>query len=500
MVAGVDVLAFRPDDELRKLADAGDRPAGRRRARRAATPPTRCSTALGGTETAGPGSRPTTRPRTPGSTTSPSTASPTTRTPGCRTRRSRCRASPATPRSCAPERTSRGRSSGSARSATRSSTSTAPCSTDEEAAQFDELLGLARKVFPYIEEHNIYVEHWTHSVFWEKAWELADFLRRRRLHRAARRLLLPEPVRGRPGAVRRRRVLGHRRARARHEAVGRRDQAPPRHHGRAAGRPPPPAYGPPPEQVTDPFAIMNYGVTTERIQAWLGQGDDSIRLDQRHPRLAGGHRGAGPGAALGEGPRRPAARRGPRLPDHRTVLGVGVLRRRRRGHRHRRHDVPRRDRLPRVRPARPWSAPASRRPRCTTGQRVRVDGDQGVVTLLGRVTRGLHSTLRRALLPRRRRGRRQGSRPGRDDRRRPAGGARVHRLHRRLPGLPGAVRAAGRHRAALDGVSPAHPGAVDCRRADHRRGSRLGGDPCRRRRLRSPPATRRCARRSASPT
>jgi pyruvate,water dikinase len=41
---------------------------------------------------------------------------------------------------------------------------------------------------------------------------------------------------------------------------------------RAAAEPPEPAYGPAPEQFTDPFAIMNYGVTTERIQAWLGRG------------------------------------------------------------------------------------------------------------------------------------------------------------------------------------------------------------------------------------
>lgn len=31
--------------------------------------------------------------------------------------------------------------------------------TEAEALQFDQLLALARKVFPYIEEHNIYVEH-----------------------------------------------------------------------------------------------------------------------------------------------------------------------------------------------------------------------------------------------------------------------------------------------------------------------------------------------------
>ena len=151
--------------------------------------------------------------------------------------------------------------------------------TDEEAAQFDELLGLARKVFPYIEEHNIYVEHWTHTVFWEKAWELADFLVATRfteqredffyLNRFEVDQVLFDVVESWAIGVPAR---GKKRWAA---EVGRRRGIMAALHG----EPPAPAYGPAPEQVTDPFAIMNYGVTTERIQAWLGQGEtasDSI--------------------------------------------------------------------------------------------------------------------------------------------------------------------------------------------------------------------------------
>ena len=32
--------------------------------------------------------------------------------------------------------------------------------TDEDRAAFDAKLGLARTVFPYVENHNFYVEHW----------------------------------------------------------------------------------------------------------------------------------------------------------------------------------------------------------------------------------------------------------------------------------------------------------------------------------------------------
>ena len=146
---------------------------------------------------------------------------------------------------------------------------------DDEAAQFDELLGLARKVFPYIEEHNIYVEHWTHSVFFQRVWELADFLlaagfTERRddlfyLNRFELDQVLFDIVEswaiGVPARGKRRWAAEITRRRGIMSAL----QAVP-----AA-----PAYGPAPEQVTDPFAIMNYGVTTERIQAWLGHGAEA---------------------------------------------------------------------------------------------------------------------------------------------------------------------------------------------------------------------------------
>jgi pyruvate,water dikinase len=145
--------------------------------------------------------------------------------------------------------------------------------TGDEARQFDELLGLARKVFPYIEEHNIYVEHWSHKVFWEKAWDLARFLvdagfldtaedmfylNRFELDTALFDVVdswaIGVPARGKKRwqaeIARRRPIVAALQAASA-----------------------PPAYGIPPQQVTDPFAVMNYGVTTERVQDWLGASD-----------------------------------------------------------------------------------------------------------------------------------------------------------------------------------------------------------------------------------
>ena len=40
-------------------------------------------------------------------------------------------------------------------------------------AAFEGKLGLARTVFPYVENHNFYIEHWSMSVFWRKMRQLS---------------------------------------------------------------------------------------------------------------------------------------------------------------------------------------------------------------------------------------------------------------------------------------------------------------------------------------
>jgi len=141
----------------------------------------------------------------------------------------------------------------------------------EEATKFDEALGLSRAVFPYIEEHNIYVEHWSHTVFWAKVRELADVfvkagyfaqpgdlyhLNRFEVDQALSDMVqawsIGVPARGvqhwKQEVSARRKIMAALRKAS-----------------------PAPAYGVPPVEVTDPFAIMNYGVTTERVADWLAQ-------------------------------------------------------------------------------------------------------------------------------------------------------------------------------------------------------------------------------------
>ena len=51
---------------------------------------------------------------------------------------------------------------------------------EDAIAAFDQNLGLARLVFPYVESHNFYVEHWYHTIFWNKVREFGALLARHR--------------------------------------------------------------------------------------------------------------------------------------------------------------------------------------------------------------------------------------------------------------------------------------------------------------------------------
>ncbi len=48
--------------------------------------------------------------------------------------------------------------------------------TEEEHKTFDDLLNTAKTVFPYVENHLYYVEHWFHTVFWKKMREVSAIM------------------------------------------------------------------------------------------------------------------------------------------------------------------------------------------------------------------------------------------------------------------------------------------------------------------------------------
>jgi pyruvate, water dikinase len=136
---------------------------------------------------------------------------------------------------------------------------------------FDQQLALARAVFPHIEDHNFYIDHWSHTVLWNKIREfgrllanhrfLADpedvfFLRHEEVRAVLEELRLHWSSGGVgvargpvywPRVIERRKTI--------YEAL--------------RGWTPPPALGQTPDAVTEPVTIMHWGITTERIHGWL---------------------------------------------------------------------------------------------------------------------------------------------------------------------------------------------------------------------------------------
>jgi pyruvate,water dikinase len=148
--------------------------------------------------------------------------------------------------------------------------------TDDDRTAFDETLALARKVYPYVENHNFYVEHWHHSMFWNKVRDLGHvfqaggflidsedifYLHRFEVHEALFDMLTAWATTN-PGRPRywqdeiaeRKRIMEKLRAWA-----------------------PPPALGKPPEAVTEAATVMLWGITTDMVEQWLdaqsGNGD-----------------------------------------------------------------------------------------------------------------------------------------------------------------------------------------------------------------------------------
>ncbi|HWG60971.1 MAG TPA: PEP-utilizing enzyme [Streptosporangiaceae bacterium] len=150
---------------------------------------------------------------------------------------------------------------------------------DEDAAAFDSLLALSRKVFPFVENHNFYVEHWHHTIFFNKARDLGAvmvaaglldvdddifFLHRYEVYR----LLYEAEARWALGVPTRSEYTW------RAEVARRRDI-----YAAMEKWNPPPALGVPPETITEPITVTLFGINTETIDRWLAAEDSGGTQD-----------------------------------------------------------------------------------------------------------------------------------------------------------------------------------------------------------------------------
>jgi pyruvate, water dikinase len=141
--------------------------------------------------------------------------------------------------------------------------------TDEERTAYDQMIGLAHRVFPYVEGHKFYCEHWYTNIFFNKIREFGALLSSHGFFPHAEDVfqlthyelemaivdLMTSWSSGSPprGISKWPKVVLERRAAITEWAK----------HSSA------PALGPVPDVIDDPAIVMLWGITRDNLNAWL---------------------------------------------------------------------------------------------------------------------------------------------------------------------------------------------------------------------------------------
>lgn len=140
--------------------------------------------------------------------------------------------------------------------------------TDEDKGTFEQMLATARTVFPYVENHLFYVEHWFHSLFWNKMREVSRimvehgfiedvedvwYLKRAEIKDALWDLVTAWAT----GSKARGPLVWPK------EVVWRKQTM-----EKFRKWTPPDAMGQVPETITEPFTIVLWGITSESMSHW----------------------------------------------------------------------------------------------------------------------------------------------------------------------------------------------------------------------------------------
>jgi pyruvate, water dikinase len=141
--------------------------------------------------------------------------------------------------------------------------------TDEDRIAYDQMIGLAHRVFPYVEGHKFYCEHWYTNIFFNKIREYGVLLSSYGFFPAAEDVfqlthyevemaivdLMTSWSNGSPprGPTRWPKIVLERRA-----AIA-----------EWAKQNSPPALGPVPDVIDDPAIVMLWGITRDNLNTWL---------------------------------------------------------------------------------------------------------------------------------------------------------------------------------------------------------------------------------------
>lgn len=149
-------------------------------------------------------------------------------------------------------------------------------STEEERTSFEQMLGLCRQVFPHAESHKFFIEHWGTSLFFNKVREVGAVMAENGLLEHAedvfylnihevREALSDLGLAWAGGAAARGTVYWPPRVVRRKEILR-----------KLSEWSPPPALGVVPEVINDPTMQLLWGVTADRLRAWAGGGEGGV--------------------------------------------------------------------------------------------------------------------------------------------------------------------------------------------------------------------------------
>ena len=142
--------------------------------------------------------------------------------------------------------------------------------TDEDKKSFEDAYKTVRAIYRFAEDHLFWVEHWLHTIWWQKIREIGKLFVKQGMLKEAddifmfNRFEVPELIEevviawalGEGVPLRSKTYMAKAEKRKKILEAARKWN-------------PTPALGMPPEEVAEPFTVMLWGITTEKVQEWL---------------------------------------------------------------------------------------------------------------------------------------------------------------------------------------------------------------------------------------
>lgn len=171
--------------------------------------------------------------------------------------------------------------------------------TDEDRKSFDDAFKVIRTIYRYAEDHLFWVEHWFHTIWFKKIRQIGSLLAKNGMIESPsdifmfNRYEIPELLTELSTWWALGENIPHRGSYYKEKVKKRRKIL-----DAASKWNPTPALGVPPEEVAEPFTIMLWGITTDRVKEWLKGVDVSAAADMNEIK------GFASSAGVAEGPAR----------------------------------------------------------------------------------------------------------------------------------------------------------------------------------------------------